>query len=110
MKKEVTVEKAFCDVCGKEASGYQKCIVCGKEFCYDCHKTAAIEYTAGVNFSGSGDGLYCLDCDEKALKSGDKLHAAYRTIKALKNEASGFYADFKRRREEAEEEVKKLQQ
>jgi len=103
MKKEVMVEKTFCDVCGKEASGYQKCMSCGKDLCYDCYKTSAVGYTHGVHFGGSGDGIYCLECDEKLLKSGDKLHAAYRVIKSLRNEVSGFYADFEKRAKEAEE-------
>lgn len=108
MKKQVTIEKAFCDVCDKEASGYQKCMICGKEFCYDCKELAAVEYKHGVHFSGSGDGLYCLDCDLKALRSGDKLHAAYRKIMALRNEAAGYYVDFEKRTKKAEEEFGRL--
>jgi len=109
MKRQVMVEKAFCDVCGKEASGYQECIVCGKEFCYDCREIAAIKYNHGVCFSGSGDALYCHECDKKALENGDKLHSAYRRIAALWNESAGYWADFEKRTKKAEEELKKLQ-
>lgn len=108
MKKQVTVVKSFCDVCGKEASGYSNCIVCGKEFCYDCKKTDAIEYTRGVHFLGSGDGLYCLKCNKKAIESGDKLNAAYRLIMALRNEVSGFYSDFNERSKKAEKVLETL--
>jgi hypothetical protein len=109
MKRQVIVERTFCDICGKEASGYQKCIICGKEFCYDCTKIAAIEYEHGVHFSGSGDGLYCHECDKKALENGDKLHLAYLKIAALRNEAAGYWADFEKRTKKAEEELKRIQ-
>ena len=93
MKKKVLKLISFCDICGKESSGYQTCRECGKDFCYDCMNTDAISYQHGVSFSGSGDGLYCLDCDAKLRQSGDKLHAAYRKIQVLRNEANGYWQD-----------------
>ena len=108
MKKQVMVEKAFCDVCGKEASGYSNCIICGKEFCYECGDKESIEYRHSTCCSGSGDGRYCLECDKNAMKSGDKLHAAYRQILSLRNEASGFYSDYNERSKKAEETLKAL--
>ena len=109
MKKEIKIERIFCDVCEKDA-GYNTCLGCGKEFCYDCKKTDAIEYKHSVFFQGSGDGLYCPKCDKKMRENGDKLHAAYRQIKKLKNEYIGFYDDFNKRNEKAEAELKKLQE
>ncbi len=108
MKKKVIIEQSFCDICGKEASGYQSCAVCGKEFCYECVKVEAVEYKHGVYFSGSGDGLYCLQCDSDASKNGDTLHLAYRKIQALKHESIGIGKDFDLRRTEAEAILKKL--
>ena len=107
MKKQVTVEQSFCDVCGKEASGYKKCDCCGKEFCHDCRKVEAKEYAHSVHCSGSG-GLYCLECDNKLRGGDDKLHTAYRKIEALRNEAKGWSDDFRKRCDRAESEVKEL--
>jgi hypothetical protein len=36
MKKEVTKEIRICDVCERENTYLQKCIVCGKEYCLIC--------------------------------------------------------------------------
>ena len=36
MKKEVTQNKWFCDVCGRDASFQGTCELCEKEFCYIC--------------------------------------------------------------------------
>ena len=108
MKKTVEVEQTFCDICSNKMSWSNKCIVCGKEFCYDCAKTNTIEYKHAVHFSGSGDGLYCFACDKEAPAKGDALHAAYRKIAALRNEEAGWYSDFKFRADEAEAKLKSL--
>jgi hypothetical protein len=108
LKKQVTIEKEFCDICGKEASGYTNCDNCGKELCYECGKTELKEYNHAVHFQGSGDGKYCHDCDAKLLANGDKKHAAYRKIAALRNEESGWYEDFKKRSAAAETELSDL--
>lgn len=109
MKKQVIVEQSFCDLCGKEASGYTCCLCCGKELCYDCRETAAKEYKHAVHLSGSGDSLYCLECDRKLRENGDKLHAAYRKIEALRHEEKGWYEDFRKRSDDAESKLKALQ-
>ena len=108
MKKTVSVEQIKCDFCGEEA--WSGCLQCGKDICYECRKTHAKEYSHGVNVGGSGDGTYCNDCDDKLRKTNDPLHAAYRKIEALKNEANGFYANFKVRQDEAEKALKELQE
>ncbi len=108
MKKQVTVEKSFCDVCGKEASGYTNCDCCGKELCYECGNTELKEYKHAVHFSGSGDGSYCHECDAQLRGNGDKKHAAYRKIEALRNEESGWHEDSKKRMTAAESELSGL--
>ena len=108
MKKQITIEQSFCDVCGNKSSGYSQCISCGKDLCYDCKKTHAIEYAHAVHFQGSGDGLYCLDCDAKLLAANDKKHAAYLKIRQLRNEEMGWYNDFRVRVEQAEKALKAL--
>lgn len=107
MKREKTICQSFCDFCGKEASGYTNCFLCGKEFCYDCRDKEGITYNQGDHFS-SHDGLYCHECDRKALESGDELHEAYRSIKRLNREENGFYVEFKKRQEKAEAYLKQL--
>ena len=105
MKKQITIDKSFCDFCGKEASGYSQCMCCGKDLCYGCLKTEAKEYPHSVYCSGSGDGLYCLQCDRNLRDSDDNLHAAYRKIESLRNELKGWSEDFKKRCNDAEAEV-----
>ncbi len=108
MKKKITKEATFCDNCGKETY-VAVCLRCGAEHCYDCQKKIGVEYTHAVNFSGSGDGYYCVACDSFLRKrGGDSLHTAYLGIKRLKNEARGFYDDFKERSDKAEEKAAKL--
>lgn len=109
MKKTITVEQSFCDVCGQESSGYTTCDSCGKDFCYECKKTEAIEYAHAVFFSGSGDGLYCIDCDAKLRQNGDKKHAAYRAIQSLRHENKAWSEDFKKRAENAMDRLKALE-
>ena len=108
MIKQTIVAQHFCDVCGKESSAWALCVHCGKNICYDCKPSNAKEYTHSVWASGSGDGMYCLECDAELSKNGNKLHAAYRLIKSLKNESNGFYADFKARADKAEQTIKSL--
>ena len=109
MKREVTIEQHFCDVCDKETSSHNACDHCGKDFCYDCGSAELIEYKHAVHFSGSGDGHYCRACDVELTKSRNLKHAAYRKIAALRNEQAGWYEDFKARAVKAEEELKKFQ-
>ena len=99
MKREITREQDFCDICGKESMSWSVCMGCKKNICYDCQKTHAKKYRHGVNISGSGDGLYCLECDSKI--DTPKLRA-YRQIEALRQEADAFYEDFKNRSKIAE--------
>lgn len=108
MKKQVTVDQCFCDFCGKEASGYSKCLSCGKDVCYDCQKTKVKEYRHAINVMGSGDGLYCLECNDKLLGNGDKLHSAYCKIESLRNEAKAWSEDFRKRSSDAENALKAL--
>ena len=104
MKKKVMREVNFCDFCDAEDC-YYSCNVCGKHVCYDCKKIYTIEYSHSVYCSGSGDGLYCNECDSK---TNDTLIRAYRKIKALRNEIEGWNAQFQIKKTQAESELKKL--
>jgi hypothetical protein len=107
MKRQVTVEQEICDICERNQA-WHHCLGCGKAICYDCAKTAAVEYPHAVSFSGSDDGRYCTPCDQRLAKGGDELHAAYQTIRSLRNEQAGWYASFRDRSEAAEAVVKRL--
>ena len=101
-------ESIFCDACGQE--GYvTPCLRCGREFCYDCSKNYAVEYSYSVFFSGGDNGLYCLSCNEEMLIKGkDDLFNAYRRIKILSSEYKLFHKDFKHRSDVAEKLLKSL--
>ena len=105
MKTSKTIEIDRCDFCETE-SAHSKCGECGKDICYDCKTTAAVEYPHAVYFNGSRDGLYCHDCDER-LKY-DPLHRAYAKVTALRRELKGFHDDFTVRYKAAEAEIARL--
>lgn len=109
MKKTVEKEVTICDFCEKDGAFYS-CLKCGKDICYECRKIQAVEYSHAVYFQGSGDGLYCIECDSILRIDGDPLHRAYQVIQSLRNERNGFYADFQKRQEAAEAHLKSLQQ
>lgn len=104
MKKTVNKEVHFCDKCNAEqVYGFDECLCCGVEHCYECKKTEGRKYSHGVHVSGSGDGYYCNACDAKLLSSGeDKLHSAYRRVASLRAEAIAWSDGFDRRRNAAE--------
>lgn len=106
MKKLVQEERHFCDVCGGPAATYSACHNCGKDFCYECAKTYAKEYNAGVYHSGSGDFTVCLPCDADLTAKRDPKMLAYHAIQALRHEAKGWGDSFEIRRKEAEDAVK----
>jgi hypothetical protein len=108
MKKPLTIQQSYCDFCGEKASGYQLCLSCGRDFCYDCARKHGVEYNHGVHCAGSGDGLYCLECDQKMREKGDRLHSAYVKIHILREQEKSFYEDFKTRCEAAENELKTI--
>lgn len=108
MQKEMLCEKTFCDVCNKQQDYCGKCLICKKDFCYDCQKSYTKLYYAGVHFSGSGDGIYCFECERKIRGTGNPLFLAYKKIESLRNEYEGFWSGFKKRTDDAERNIKLL--
>lgn len=107
MKKMVEVEQTFCDICGKEA--WDPCLKCGKDFCWECKEKHGVIFPHSVTFSGSGDGFYCHDCEEKmASEKKDQLYLAYLEIDLLRRQHKAWYEDFERRSGEAERYLEKL--
>jgi len=105
MKKLIEKETTLCDFCGAETWG-STCNGCSKDICYDCMGKHAVEYNHGVYFAGSGDGLYCHECDTALTTSGDPKLQAYKAIKALRAEEKGWHEDFRIRAEKAEAHLK----
>ena len=82
------VEETVCDVCQTNlAWDSYRCLRCGQDHCYDCAKTAAVQYSFALYFSGSADGCYCLACDNelRALSVKDPLHTAYARMASLRS-------------------------
>ena len=111
MRQQANVERVICDVCKtKESYPWNACLRCGKDICYDCCELHGKRYSHGVHSGGSGDGVYCNDCDAALTQAAnDPMHNAYRAIAALRNESEGYYADFAKRRKAAEDALQKLQ-
>ena len=105
MKKQVTKTINVCDFCKKEDI-YGTCTGCGKDICYDCQKTAAVEYPHSIVCSGSYDGLYCHACDERLVN--DPLHRAYATIRSLRHEQEGACKSVKQRADKAEAAIREM--
>lgn len=86
------------------------CDKCGIDHCYDCKQTLGVTYPHAVFFTGSEDGYYCNTCDRILTKDGKNARfQAYQLIGRLRLEHDRFDEDFKRRREQAELALKKLQ-
>lgn len=106
MKVTKTIEVNICDVCKEKEAYSPPCSGCGKDFCYDCRKTHAVEYPCGVYHTGSGDRLYCIPCDAEAKHN--PLHIAYAALKSLRNENEEYSKSFEMRRKNVEAELKRL--
>lgn len=107
MRKIIEKEVEFCDACGKEAY-CQKCLGCSKEYCYDCREKLMVEYRHSLHFGGSYDGHFCQECDTNPPEHIKRLHHAYQTMRSLKNEWEGSYANIERRAKSTEARIKAL--
>lgn len=104
MKAQRTLQATIniCDFCGSDTC-YKSCDGCGKDICYNCRKNHAVEYSHAIFFSGSGDGLFCLQCDAAPPVTVKLLHSAFRQIADLQKERRAWEESFKLRANEAEE-------
>lgn len=112
MKKTVQKEISVCDICGSEQEWLiQHCDNCDKAICYECRskRGAMVEYRHGIHTGGSGDGNFCLECDDKLTKSPTPMFAAFKAIERLRTEERAWYADFKERANAAEKHLSGLQ-
>lgn len=113
MKKDITKTVEFCDACGKEEPYPRHCTKCARAFCYGCSTQYTVEYPHSVHFGGSGDGCYCIACDEELRKIPDRsgatrLHQAYLKVASLRLEEKRLYGELEKREHEVEEELQKL--
>jgi len=109
MSKQVSQETiAVCDGCGAKAQYGIACDSCAKDFCFECGRTKVKEYPHSVHCSGSGDARYCIECDQRLAREGDKRQAKYLVIERLRNESKAYWDDFKRRADAAEQAIKDL--
>lgn len=104
MKAQRTLQATIniCDFCGSD-SCYSTCEGCGKDICRTCRRDHAVVYSHAINFSGSGDVTFCLQCDDDPPEAVKPLHAAFRQIADLQKERRAWEEGFKLRANEAEE-------
>jgi hypothetical protein len=115
MKKQVTVEKTYCDLCGSEDS-WSHCLGCGKDACYHCYSETlpaterkAVRYSSGVYTGGSDDAVYCTPCDIRLSETkSSPLHRAFTAVRDLRDEARAWNVAFDKRRRDAEARVREL--
>ena len=111
MKKTIQVEAIVCDKCGdgRDLHSCYSCLNCGMDMCYGCLEKYGIKYSYAVYFSGSGDGYYCINCDNKLKTSGkDELWNAYFRIHLLKKKSERFGKNFQFLAKQAEKDVEKI--
>lgn len=108
MKKVIQQSVTICDVEGCENHAHTKCLGCGRDYCYDHKKTLGREYSAGVYFSGSGDGFYCTQCDARLSAKGDKLLLAYKKVSYIRDDIKVSNEMYDKRIKEAEAALEKL--
>jgi len=111
MEKEVvkTVKVTICDVCGKLCGCGFKCLICGKDVCFECKDSNMQTFNFAVGFTGSDDGEYCNECLSKPIPSEHiDLLNAYRAIANLRNEYKAWDRDFTARSKAAEERLQAL--
>ena len=106
MKKTITKEVNVCDFCETTNCVFSKCLCCGVDICYECRKTKAVHYDAGVFHSSGGDGVYCLKCD--ITEKSTPLHKAYVAILSLREYQRSWGADFARQQKSAEHRLLEL--
>ena len=112
MEKEVPKKVKFCDKCVSDDSVFDRCVCCGRDFCYKCHEKEGTDYPAGVHHSGTGDCFFCLECEAAAggplAGPYRELLAAYKVMVALRKERKDYYADWEKRVAVAEKHAKYL--
>lgn len=108
MIKTVEVEQRCCDWCGGDAYEWTRCFGCGKDLCSEgvsssSAKPHGVRYAHGVQFSGSGDGYYCLPCDMRLSEDkSDSLHQAYVAIRDIRDRNQRLYAELEAERKTVE--------
>jgi hypothetical protein len=115
MKKQVTVAKTFCDLCGSEDC-WERCRGCGKDVCLHCYSDStpkdqrkAVRYAGQLYFSSSGDAVYCIPCDIRLSETKESpLHEALVALRAMRDEQETWSSEFEKRREIAEQKVSEL--
>lgn len=107
IKKELT-EVRYCDFCGSNDSVYEHCMICGKDWCYECGKKVSETLPHSCSCSGGDDGHFCKECLVNPPEKIMPLINAYRVIQCLRKEAEHFYTSYRVRAKTAEAEVKKL--
>jgi hypothetical protein len=108
-QKQITVY--VCEECGKAEDTYPHCCTeCGKHFCWDCSKRLATDYQHSLHCSGSGDGLYCVDCEANLTANPTPLFTAYAAIKTLRQASKAYYAALEKKAAELEKEIRRLRE
>lgn len=105
MKREILKELHFCDRCGKEIPFIRKCINCGRELCYECSEKEMNGYQERICFPGY-DMYICKKCEENPNPKIIDILEAYRKVKELIDEDKKWHEDWKRRVEDAENNLK----
>lgn len=78
------IRTQVCDICRVEES-YKKCSGCGIDICPDCEddEDKVRHYRHSIHVTGSGDGLYCNECQEILRENKDEKFAAYSKMDQL---------------------------
>ncbi len=86
-KETVETEITTCDICGQDdISDSNPCLHCGSHVCYDCRRSGKVKtYQGGLNYTGIGQGVYCLPCDQTLNSGFSTLHNAYVEMERIQS-------------------------
>lgn len=106
MIETIETTQNICDICRKYQS-YEKCTGCGIDICPDCKKVFAKYYRHSIDVSGSGDAIYCDECQEALKANGDEKFDLYVKMDELITSYDSFIGKFRAEARKLEEEILK---
>lgn len=89
MKRMAQREVAFCDHCGTDQHVYTHCIVCGKDYCYDCAKVQAKGFKYMYCCANTVD--ICLVCLGALPQRFQRFVNLSRSLQGIRDETDAFY-------------------
>jgi len=103
IKKEATVNKFYCDCCGKEfhwgicANQFHSCWVCGNEMCDDCRRQSPVDNDQDCwHRAHDEERFICKDCEKTFSPYAKKMNQLWNTYLEEKDKVLKQYREFRK--------------